>query len=605
MVIDLEDPKTHTVGEVWSREYMDYGFTKSMIELDRCYTMLQELCSVIVGGALIHKNHKGSKHEGRRIRPIIGDFGGDFGGNCASNQSPFNNGKTEEWDEEKKEDRLPTIKIFRSKILIKNSLCSLIIDGYSINNLVSRKLVDFLKIPMEICPIEGYQVCRVPVTIGKSYKVESKSIEDNVHREKVFEVDEALDTENSRASSFQVRGIHVDKTKVNKVQGWSLPKKLLEVRNNKLSNVFQEEDELEYAELLDGEANKVTYVVQRTLCSPKVTEICRVPLAMGKDYNELVTCDVFDMETCHVLLRGPWKHDVDSTHQVASSKDFQAERKEMEVFYALVVKGVEDVMENAIPDVIKPLLAEFRKIVKDDTPYALPPLRNIQHQIDLSRNTTLFVSISNEVLGFDSIKELYANDEDYGNIWIGLETNQHQGGLLLLDSYLFKGNHLFIPNTYLRSQLIKEIHVGGLGAHLGRDKTIARVESQFYWPQLKRNVGAFMKRCVACQEGKGKAQNTGFLRWRISFHVRSSDATHIARFFFQEVVCLHEVPKSITFDRDSFNVSDIYEFHSEDVNKGKHSRTSSTKKRGNDEDTINEFAEEYIEHLERDKITTN
>ncbi|GKC67585.1 hypothetical protein Tco_1100183 [Tanacetum coccineum] len=100
MVIDLEDPKTHIVGEVWSGEYMNHGFTKSMKEFDRCYTILQELRSMIVGGALIHKNCEGSKHEGRRIRTTIGDFGGT----CASNQSPFNNGNIKEWEEEKKED---------------------------------------------------------------------------------------------------------------------------------------------------------------------------------------------------------------------------------------------------------------------------------------------------------------------------------------------------------------------------------------------------------------------------------------------------------------------------------------------------------------------
>ncbi|GKE84035.1 hypothetical protein Tco_1557777, partial [Tanacetum coccineum] len=98
---------------------------------------------------------------------------------------------------------------------------------------------------------------------------------------------------------------------------------------------------------------------------------------------------------------------------VASSKEFQDERKDMRVSYALVVKGVEDFIENATPAVIKPLLAEFGKIVTDDTPDALPPLRNSQHQIDLSRKITLLASISNEVLGFDLIKELYANDEDF------------------------------------------------------------------------------------------------------------------------------------------------------------------------------------------------
>ncbi|GJZ38037.1 transposon ty3-I gag-pol polyprotein [Tanacetum coccineum] len=653
---------------------------------------------------------------------------------------------------------------------------------------------------------------RVKKYKGFRVDVKRKSIKDKVRRE-VFEVDEALAIKNSRASSFQVRGNHVDETKVNAVRDWASPKILPGVRNYKVADAFQEEDELEYAEPLDGETK---LLVKEKICSIiidggncknlvfkalvkafklptephpspyqigrikkglalKVTEVCKVPLAIGKHF---VTCDVVDIEKSHILFRRPWKHDMDATHQsksnmylfkwsgktiamlslsvispkmklenntlatlVASPKEFQAERKETEVSYALVVKGVEDVMENAIPAVIKPLLAEFGKIVTDDAPGALPPLRSIQHQIDLSRKTTLLVSISN---------------------WI------------------------CIPKTSLKIQLAKEIHAGGLTVHLGRDKTI---------------------RCVTCQEGKGKAQNTGLYRplpipesprvdvlmdfvlglprtqrgvdsvfivvdrfSKMAHFIpfkKTSDAAHIARLFFQEVVRLHGVPKSITLDQDivnrtlgnrirclcgekpklwdvslaqaefaynsavhgftgfspfevvyktsprhvvdlvdlpgkkniqanrmveevqathevvraniteanakykfaadkhrrkklfqvgdevivflrkerflvgtyskqepkkygpykilrkindnayvvdfpntmiiskTYNVSNIYEFHSEDMNKGKHSRTSSSKKRENDEDTINELAEEYMERLKRGKITTN
>ncbi|GJV04154.1 hypothetical protein Tco_1337723 [Tanacetum coccineum] len=378
MVTDLEDSKTHTVGGIWSGKYMDHGFTKSMSELDSCYTMLQELRSVIVGGALIHKNYEGSKHEGRIISPTISDFGG----NCACNQSSFNNGRIEEWEEKKKEDRVSTTKIFCSKILINNSVCSLIIDGCSINNLVSRKLVDFLKLPMDICPIEGYQVYRVPVTIGKSYKIEvlcivddidechillgrpwqstnkvgtlktckeimdfnddedvkgfrvdvkHKSIEDKVRREKVFEVEEALNIENSRASSFQVRGIIVDETKVNAVRYWSSLKTLPEVRNNKVADAFKEEYELYCKKLaskalvkdfkLPTEPRHSPYQIRRIKkgLALKVTKICKVHLAIGKHYNELVICDVIDIEVCHVLLGRPWKHDMDATHQGKSN----------------------------------------------------------------------------------------------------------------------------------------------------------------------------------------------------------------------------------------------------------------------------------------------
>nr|GFA61477.1 putative nucleotidyltransferase, ribonuclease H [Tanacetum cinerariifolium] len=368
--------------------------------------MLQELHSMIIGGALFQRNHEGSKHEGRRIRLTIRDFEG----NCASNQSPFNNGTIKECEEEKKEDRVPTPKIFHLKTLINNLLHSLIIDGCSINNFVSRKLVDLLKLPMEIYPIKGYQVCMVLMTIGKSYKVEvlcimddidecyillerpwrcevngkydlikilylfswegrgitmvpskltpqlpkpevkveekivkaeCRSIKDKVRREKVFEVDEVVDIENSRVSSFQVRGIHVDEIKVNAVRDWSSPKTLPVVRNNKVADA-------------------------------------------------------------------------------------------------------------------------------------------------LSRKTILLVSIINEVVGFDSIKVLYASDEFFRNIRMELKTKQYQSEFILLNGYLFKGNCSCIPKTFLRSQLIK--------------KTV--------------------------------------------------DVAHIARLFFREVVRLHGVPKSITLDRD-------------------------------------------------------
>nr|GEZ29994.1 histone H3.2 [Tanacetum cinerariifolium] len=86
-----------------------------------------------------------------------------------------------------------------------------------------------------------------------------KSIKDKVRRE-VFNVVEALDIENSRASSFQMRGIHVIETKVNAIRVWSSPKTLPEVRNNKVENAFQEEDELEYVEPLDGE-EKISYMI--------------------------------------------------------------------------------------------------------------------------------------------------------------------------------------------------------------------------------------------------------------------------------------------------------------------------------------------------------
>nr|GEV45259.1 uncharacterized mitochondrial protein AtMg00860-like [Tanacetum cinerariifolium] len=497
MVTDLEDSKTHTIGGLWSGEYMDHSFTKSMSELDMCYTRLQELRSVIIGGELIHKNCKGSKHEGQRIRPTIVDFGG----NCASNQSSFNNERIEEWEGEKKEDRVSSTKIFHSKILINNSVCSLIIDGFSINNFVSRKLVDLLKLPMEICPIEGYQVCRVPVTIEKSYKVEircivddidechillgrpwrckvngkydvkrnlyifpwegrriamvppkvtpqlpkpevkveekivkadvvehhiekiqdfqsykqydhkistllfqttnkvdtlktceeiigfrvdvkRKSIKDKVRRE-VFEIDEALSIRNSRASYFQVRGIHVDETKVNAVRDWPSPKTLSEVRS------FQ------------GLASFYRRIV--------------------RNFSSIVA----PITNCLKKGSFQWTREAEESFKIIKEK--------LTTALVLSLPNFDKVSElkcdacgTGIGGVLsqdgKPVAFHNEKLNEARQKWCSNKVANA-----LSRKTTLLVTISNKVEGFDSIKDLYVSDEDFGNIWMSSKPSNIKG----------------------------------------------------------------------------------------------------------------------------------------------------------------------------------
>ncbi|GJW62494.1 RNA-directed DNA polymerase [Tanacetum coccineum] len=236
-------------------------------------------------------------------------------------------------------------------------------------------MVDMLK------KYEGFQV-----------DVKRKSREDKVHRKNVFEVNEALDIENSRASSFQVRGIHVDETKVNAVRDWSSPKTLLDVRNNKVADA-------------------------------------------------------------------------------------------------------------------------------------------------LSRKTTLWVTISNEVVGFNSIKKLYASDEDFCNTWMELETKQHRSEFLVLDGYLFKGNRLCIPKTSLRSQLIKE----GCWSFREEMYHVSRRKRFYAWlSRTQRGVNSVF--VVVDRFSK----ITHFIPCK-----KTSDAAHIARLFFQEVIHLHGVPKSIILERDS------------------------------------------------------
>ena len=62
----------------------------------------------------------------------------------------------------------------------------------------------------------------------------------------------------------------------------------------------------------------------------------------------------------------------------------------------------------------------------------------------------------------------------------------------------------------LRNRLLLEYHNGVLGGHLGRDKTYARLERDWWWPGLYRDVMLWCKHCLPCQKENSR---TGVSAW--------------------------------------------------------------------------------------------
>ena len=88
----------------------------------------------------------------------------------------------------------------------------------------------------------------------------------------------------------------------------------------------------------------------------------------------------------------------------------------------------------------------------------------------LSRRATLLTTLSSHIVAFDTLKDTYAEDDDFAEIWHKCLFNEDVGDFVITQGFLFKNNRLCIPQTSLRELLITKIHSGELAGHLGQDK---------------------------------------------------------------------------------------------------------------------------------------
>ncbi|GKC08184.1 hypothetical protein Tco_0999794 [Tanacetum coccineum] len=144
-----------------------------------------------------------------------------------------------------------------------------------------------------------------------------------------------------------------------------------------------------------------------------VSKRVHVPFSVGNTYKDNVWCDVVPMDACHLLLGRPWEYDHDITHngrtntysflfggvkitlmpnkpkEVVSKpigtlltlSQFEDELEIGDDVFVLIGKKV--AKDSEISEAMIPLLEEFSDIFPDELPDGLPPLRDIQHHIDL------------------------------------------------------------------------------------------------------------------------------------------------------------------------------------------------------------------------------
>ena len=91
----------------------------------------------------------------------------------------------------------------------------------------------------------------------------------------------------------------------------------------------------------------------------------------------------------------------------------------------------------------------------------------------------MLVMVDTRVLGFEHLKELYANDSDFAK-----ELTQPSRNFHIHDEFLFKHNKLCIPQSGACELLIREAHSGAMAGHFEVHKTFDMLDEYFYWPKM-------------------------------------------------------------------------------------------------------------------------
>ena len=83
-----------------------------------------------------------------------------------------------------------------------------------------------------------------------------------------------------------------------------------------------------------------------------------------------------------------------------------------------------------------------------------------------------------------------------GLVWYTLRRNKHR-----------TRNVILAPQS-MRSKILNAAHSSWVAGHTGVEKTLNRVQSNFWWPGVTADVERFVKDCTRCQEAQqGKPQN--------------------------------------------------------------------------------------------------
>lgn len=201
---------------------------------------------------------------------------------------------------------------------------------------------------------------------------------------------------------------------------------------------------------------------------------------------------------------------------------------------------------------------------------------------------------------FDSIKLLWETDPNLKKIISEMQANKasHPSFTFVNGELRRKGKLVVGNNEETKLHILKWLHDSVIGGHSGRDTTLQRIKSLFYWPRMNVEVHAYVRNCAVYQKNKNDlAAKPGLLQplhvpngvWeyigmkfieglppsggkhcilvivdRLSKNAHFISLSHpytaidVAQAYLDNIFKLHGLPKDIVSDRDPTFLSEVW-----------------------------------------------
>jgi hypothetical protein len=101
--------------------------------------------------------------------------------------------------------------------------------------------------------------------------------------------------------------------------------------------------------------------------------------------------------------------------------------------------------------------------------------------------------------------ELFIGDSRSKYYWINREVFVLKKGVLWREGDEGKSARRVVSKMY-REQIVKLCHDPPLAGHQGIERTIEKVKSRYYWSGISKDVSAYVKGCMECNQNKKQCE---------------------------------------------------------------------------------------------------